>query len=211
MQIGFTFKKEGCKNPFRTEDMMSTITKNKSLFSTTGLVLMALFAAITCVLAPISIPIGPVPISITMLVLFISVYVLGWKRGTITYIVYLLIGMVGLPVFSGWEGGLGKLAGPTGGYLIGFIPMVIVCGLVVEKGYTMSRGAGIAVSVAGMVVGTAIAYAFGTVWFCVSTGTGVMAALSLCVFPFLIGDAAKIVIAAIAGPLIGVQIRKLKK
>ena len=62
-----------------------------------------------------------------------------------------------------------------------------------------------------MVVGTAIAYAFGTVWFCVSTGTGVMAALSLCVFPFLIGDAAKIVIAAIAGPLIGVQIRKLEK
>ncbi|MBO5486915.1 MAG: biotin transporter BioY [Eubacterium sp.] len=192
---------------------MSTeaITKNKSLFSTTGLVLMALFAAITCVLAPISIPIGPVPISITMLVLFISVYVLGWKRGTITYIVYLLIGMVGLPVFSGWEGGLGKLAGPTGGYLIGFIPMVIVCGLAVEKGYTMSRGAGIVVSVAGMVVGTAIAYAFGTVWFCVSTGTGVMAALSLCVFPFLIGDAAKIIIAAIVGPLIGIQIRKLEK
>ena len=192
---------------------MSTeaITKNKTLFSTTGLVLMALFAAITCVLAPISIPIGPVPISITMLVLFISVYVLGWKRGTITYIVYLLIGMVGLPVFSGWEGGLGKLAGPTGGYLIGFIPMVIVCGLAVEKGYTMSRGAGIVVSVAGMVVGTAIAYAFGTVWFCVSTGTGVMAALSLCVFPFLIGDAAKIIIAAIVGPLIGIQIRKLEK
>lgn len=192
---------------------MSTeaITKNKSLFSTTGLVLMALFAAITCVLAPISIPIGPVPISITMLVLFISVYVLGWKRATITYIVYLLIGMVGLPVFSGWEGGLGKLAGPTGGYLIGFIPMVIVCGLAVEKGYTMSRGAGIAVSVAGMVVGTAIAYAFGTVWFCVSTGTGVMAALSLCVFPFLIGDAAKIIIGAIVGPLIGIQIRKLEK
>ena len=146
-----------------------------------------------------------------MLVLFISVYVLGWKRGTITYIVYLLIGMVGLPVFSGWEGGLGKLAGPTGGYLIGFIPMVIVCGLAVEKGYTMSRGAGIVVSVAGMVVGTAIAYAFGTVWFCVSTGTGVMAALSLCVFPFLIGDAAKIIIAAIVGPLIGIQIRKLEK
>lgn len=192
---------------------MSTkaITKNKSLFTTTGMVLMALFAAITCVLAPISIPIGPVPISITMLILFISVYVLGWKRGTITYLVYLLIGMVGLPVFSGWEGGLGKLAGPTGGYLIGFIPMIIVCGLAIEKGYTMSRGAGIALSVAGMVAGTAIAYAFGTIWFCFSTGTGVMAALTMCVFPFLIGDAAKIIIAAIVGPLIGTQIRKLDR
>lgn len=192
---------------------MSTkaITKNKSLFTTTGMVLMALFAAITCVLAPISIPIGPVPISITMLILFISVYVLGWKRGTITYLVYLLIGMVGLPVFSGWEGGLGKLAGPTGGYLIGFIPMIIVCGLAIEKGYTMSRGAGIALSVAGMAAGTAIAYAFGTIWFCFSTGTGVMAALTMCVFPFLIGDAAKIIIAAIVGPLIGTQIRKLDK
>lgn len=192
---------------------MSTkaITKNKSLFTTTSMVLMALFAAITCVLAPVSIPIGPVPISITMLILFISVYVMGWKRGIITYLVYLLIGIVGLPVFSGWEGGPGKLAGPTGGYLIGFIPMIFVCGLAIEKGYTMSRAAGIAVSVSGMAAGTAIAYAFGTVWFCLSTGTGAMAALTMCVFPFLIGDAAKIIVAAIVGPLIGTQIRKLDR
>lgn len=192
---------------------MSTeaITKNKSLFTTTSMVLMALFAAITCVLAPFSIPIGPVPISITMLVIFISIYVLGWKRGLATYIVYLLIGMAGLPVFSGWEGGLGKLAGPTGGYLIGFIPMILICGLAIEKGYTMSRGAGIAVSAAGMIVGTAVAYTFGTIWFCFSTGTGVAAALAMCVFPFLIGDAVKIAIAAVAGPVIGTQIRKLEK
>ena len=65
--------------------------------------------------------------------------------------------------------------------------------------------------VSGMVAGTAIAYAFGTIWFCFSTGTGVMAALTMCVFPFLIGDAAKIIIAAIVGPLIGTQIRKLDK
>ncbi len=77
-------------------------------------------------------PIGPVPISLTNLVIYFSLYVLGGQRATITYIVYLLLGLVGLPVFSGFEGGPGKLAGPTGGYLIGFIFMAIVCGLLMR-------------------------------------------------------------------------------
>ena len=74
----------------------------------------ALMTAVTCILAPLSIPIGPVPISFTNLAIYLSLYLLGWKRGTISYLVYLLIGLVGVPVFSGFTGGIGKLAGPTG-------------------------------------------------------------------------------------------------
>ena len=91
--------------------------KEKNFFNLKDMVLMALFAALTCVLAPLAVPIGPVPISLTNLVIYFSLYVLGWQRATITYIVYLLLGLVGLPVFSGFEGGVGKVAGPTGGLL----------------------------------------------------------------------------------------------
>ncbi len=86
----------------------------------------ALMTAVTCILGPLAIPIGPVPVSLTPLAVFLSVYILGTKRGTIAYLLYLLIGAVGVPVFSGFTGGLGKLAGPTGGYLIGFILMALI-------------------------------------------------------------------------------------
>ena len=79
----------------------------------------ALMAAVTCILAPMSIPIGPVPISLTNLAIYLSLYLLGWKWGTVSYLVYVVIGAVGVPVFSGFTGGLGKLAGPTGGYIAG--------------------------------------------------------------------------------------------
>ena len=98
--------------------------KNK----TYALAMTALMAAVTCVLAPMAIPIGPVPISLTNLAIYLSLYLLGWKWGTASYVVYMLIGMVGVPVFSGFTGGLGKLAGPTGGYIIGFVPMAVLAG-----------------------------------------------------------------------------------
>ena len=69
-----------------------------------GLSMTAVMAAVTCVLAPMSIPIGPVPISFTNLAIYLSLYLLGWKRGTVSYLVYVLIGMVGVPVFSGFTG-----------------------------------------------------------------------------------------------------------
>ena len=82
----------------------------------------ALMAAVTCVLAPLSIPIGPVPISLTNLAIYLSLYLLGWKWGSVSYLVYLLIGMVGVPVFSGFTGGVGKLAGATGDISQAFCP-----------------------------------------------------------------------------------------
>ena len=88
--------------------------------TTYAITVTALMTAVTCILAPLSIPIGPVPISLTNLAIYISLYLLGWKRGTISYLIYLLIGLVGIPVFSGFTGGPAKLAGPTGGYIIDY-------------------------------------------------------------------------------------------
>ena len=105
------------------------LQKNK----TYALTATALMTAVTCILAPLSVPIGPVPISLTNFVIFLSLYLLGWKKGTLSLLVYLLLGLAGLPVFSGFAGGIAKLAGPTGGYIIGFIPMAIVAGIIIDK------------------------------------------------------------------------------
>ena len=131
------------------------------------LTLIALMAALTCILGPMSItlPFTPVPISFTNLVIYFAVMVIGMKRGTISYLVYLLIGAVGLPVFSGFSGGLAKLAGPTGGYLVGFIFLALISGFFVEK-----FSGNIVMAVIGMVLGTAVTYAFGTDAFNICTG-----------------------------------------
>lgn len=157
----------------------------------------AFMVALMCVLGPLSIPIGPVPVSFTNLVLYLTVYLLGMKGATISYLVYLLLGAAGLPVFSGYAGGLAKLAGPTGGYLIGFIFMVLICGFVMEKSRV---NAGI--TIIGMIAGTLVAYLFGTVWFVFSMQCEVWYALTVCVFPFIPFDIAKIFLATSLGKLI---------
>ncbi len=162
----------------------------------------AVMTALLCVLAPISIPIGPVPISLATLVIYIAVYILGWKMASVSVAVYLLIGMVGVPVFSGFSAGVAKLAGPTGGYLIGYIPMAIVAGLAVDHFKNKY------VHAAGFVLATCLLYALGTVWFCIVTGSGLVAALSLCVIPFIPGDALKIVIAVILGSVLRSRLKK---
>ena len=167
-----------------------------------GLAMTAVMAAVTCVLAPMSIPIGPVPISFTNLAIYLSLYLLGWKRGTVSYLVYVLIGMVGVPVFSGFAGGMGRLLGPTGGYIVGFIPMALIAGAVIDR--FRNRG----IQLAGMIAGTAVCYAFGTAWYCFQAGSSVGAALGLCVFPFIPGDLVKMLIAMALGPMIRSRLEK---
>ena len=108
-----------------------------------------------------------------------------------------------LPVFSAYSGGLAKLAGPTGGYLIGFIFMSIISGIFIKQG----KGK-ILPSILGMAIGTAVAYLFGTIWFMIESGSTLMYALTACVFPFLIGDAVKILLASNIGPLIRSALQK---
>ncbi|MCI8786035.1 MAG: biotin transporter BioY [Eubacterium sp.] len=163
----------------------------------------ALMTAVLCVLGPLSIPIGPVPISLTNFVIYITLYLLGTKLGTLSYCIYLLLGTAGLPIFSGYSGGLAKLAGPTGGYLVGFIAMSVIAGIFIQKNHGKT-----VMSVLGMILGTLAAYAFGTIWFVFEAGCTIWYALTVCVFPFLIGDAVKILIASKLGMLIRAALQK---
>jgi biotin transport system substrate-specific component len=166
----------------------------KNKITTYNMAVTALMAAAMCILGPVSVPIGAVPISLTNLVVYFAVCLLGTKYGTISYIVYLALGAVGLPVFSGWQGGLAKLAGPTGGYLIGFIFMALISGIFLEK----SKGNRLMTGL-GMVLGTLVDYLLGTIWFVIITKSTLWGALCICVFPFLIGDALKILVAVLLG------------
>ena len=176
----------------RKTKMEKTTAKH---MSTAQMTVTALMTAITCILAPMAlpIPISPVPISLTNLVIFFMAYILGMKLSVASYVLYLLLGTVGLPVFSGFSGGVGKLLGPTGGYLIGFIFLAAISGFFVEKFPTKIY-----------IIGMAICYIFGTAWLAGQLGMSFVAALGVGVIPYLPGDTAKIIIAIIAGP----QIRK---
>ena len=176
--------------------MSNQTTRVSRSSHTYAMVSTALMTAVTCILAPLSVPIGPVPISFTNLAIYISLYLLDWKRGTVSYFLYLLIGFAGLPVFSGFTGGVAKLAGPTGGYIVGFIPMAIIAGIVID--HFNQRW----LQLLGMIVGTAICYALGTAWFCMQAGYTVSAALAVCVFPFIPADLVKMLIAMTIGPAI---------
>lgn len=162
--------------------------------------LVALMTALICIAAPLSIPLaGLVPISLATLTVYLAGALLGAKRGTLAVLLYILIGMVGLPVFSGFTSGVQKLVGVTGGYLIGYLPCVAAVGFAVER-----WGEHKWVYPVSMVVGTALLYLVGTVWFMYQMNQNLMQALASCVIPFLIGDAAKIVIATV----LGVALRK---
>ena len=162
-----------------------------------------IFTALLCVLAPMTIPIGPVPISLTNFVLYISIIVLGTKLSTISYIIYLLIGLVGLPVFSGYVGGPSKFVGPTGGYLVGFVFLTIIGGIIYEhfKGQPIITGL-------GMFLGLVICYAFGTVWFMKLMSTGLAESLTMCVWPFIPLDIVKIVLGVFLGTIIKRSLNK---
>jgi len=155
---------------------------------------MALMAAVTCILAPMSIPIGPIPISLTNLVVYFTVYVIGTKAGVCSYCIYVLLGIVGLPVFSGYVGGPAKIAGPTGGYIVGFVLMALIGGFFIEK---FKRN--FALTLVGWVLGTFVDYCLGTVWFVYVAHCSLLYALKVCVYPFIVFDLGKIVIATLLG------------
>ena len=156
----------------------------------------ALMAAILCVLCPLSVPVGPIPITLATLAIYFSAYVLPWQWAAASVGVYLLLGAVGLPVFSGYAGGLGRLLGPTGGYLIGYLPLAVCCALAV--GGSRRRW----VHLAGMALGTALLYILGTAWFCLQSGAGLADAVAKCVWIFLPGDFLKMAAALLLGPVL---------
>jgi biotin transport system substrate-specific component len=146
----------------------------------------SLFAALTAVGAFIAIPIGPVPIVLQNLFIFLAGLLLGPKWGTASVAIYLFAGALGLPVFAGGTGGAIRFAGPTGGYLIAFLPAVLIIGLISRMG----RGR-VVFDITAMVVGTLVIYALGAAWLGKVTGFDFDKALAVGVTPFLVGDAVK--------------------
>lgn len=171
------------------------IMNNNKLTQT---VFMGLFAALIAVCSQIQIP-GAVPFTLQTFAVFLAVGLLGGKRGTVSVLIYILLGAIGLPVFAGFKGGIGALLGTTGGYIIGFIFSALVM-LAFEKISVKGKVKKMILLGISMVAGLIVCYAFGTAWFMtVYTNTkepiGIATALSWCVIPFIIPDIIKIALA----------------
>ncbi len=165
-------------------------SKNK-LFS---MITVSLMTVIIAICSWISIP-GPVPFTLQTFAVFAALLLLGAGNGLLAVFLYLLLGCIGVPVFSGFSGGLGHLLGPTGGYLIGFLVMGFVYGII-SHFFKPSLVRNIIASALGIIA----CYAFGTVWFVVvysrtASAISFTAALSMCVLPFIIPDAIKMALA----------------
>ena len=170
--------------------------KSKKL-TTYQMSVTALMAAAMCVLGPLTVPIGAVPISLANFVICLTAWLLGPKFGTLSVVIYLAIGLIGVPVFSGYGAGIAKLAGPTGGYLVGYLLLAFIGGLFIEK----SKGQPV-VSGIGLVLGDAACYVLGTAWFVFQMQCELSYALSVCVYPFIALDLAKIVVSCVVGALL---------
>ncbi|MCR5823895.1 MAG: biotin transporter BioY [Lachnospiraceae bacterium] len=178
----------------------------KNGFKTVDLVMIGAFAALMAICAWITVP-ATVPFTLQTFGVFLAVYLLGGKRGTVAVAVYILLGAVGLPVFSGFKGGVGTVLGTTGGYIIGFLfSALTMWGLhallkkVEEKGKTQR----VLCVFLEMIAGLFVCYAFGTAWFMAvyartKGAVGITTCLSWCVFPFVIPDLLKITLALILG------------
>ncbi len=165
-----------------------------------NLTLIALMAAILCITGPFVIPFGMVPMSLTNMVIYLTIILLDKKKATISVAIYLLIGFVGLPVFAGFTGGAGKLLGPTGGYLIGYLALSLIAGTVIEAfGNKNGTGKLKLRQMLALIIGTLVLYLIGTVWLMVQSKLNFVSALSVGVLPFIVFDVIKIVAAIVLG------------
>lgn len=158
----------------------------------------ALFAAIISVSTLIPpLPVGALPITMQTLAIYMTAGMLGAKWGSVSLALYIALGALGLPLFTGGQGGIGVLLGATGGYIIGFFAITVTVGLFI-KGFGRKLWA----LIVGMAIGTLVCYGFGTAWFMLvytqSSGSITLGgALAVCVLPFLLPDALKMVLAAL--------------
>ena len=180
---------------------MSTVAVQRS--KTYDIVYIAVFAVIMAICSWISIP-AAVTFTLQTFGVFIAVGVLGGKRGSLSVLVFILLGAIGIPVFANFSGGIGVLAGPTGGYIIGFLFSALLM-------WAMEKlpGKKSVMQIVSMIAGLIVCYAFGTVWFVIVYGRmngpiGFTAALASCVVPFIIPDIIKIALAYVLS-------RKLRK
>ena len=174
--------------------------------TTKDLAYMALCAVLLAVCSWISIPFA-VPFTLQTFGVFCTLLLLGGRRGTISIIVFILMAAVGLPVLSGFRGGIGALLGTTGGYILGFVLTGLIYWI-----FEASGGSRTAVKVAALVIGLGACYSFGTMWFmhvyARNTGPiGLGTALSWCVLPFIVPDVVKLALAVLVSSRIGRRIK----
>ncbi|MBR6029022.1 MAG: biotin transporter BioY [Clostridia bacterium] len=168
------------------------------------LVLSAMFAALTAVCAQVTIPIGAVPVSLSLLPVLLCGALLPPRYAALSMGAYLLMGLAGVPVFSGLGAGPGKLFGVTGGYLIGYLPCAWLTAFLLRQEKPWWHQA------LAMAAGVLSCYAFGTAWFMATKQMALLPSLSVCVFPFLPFDALKIALAILLVRLVGERLKGLR-
>ena len=152
---------------------------------TKRLIQCALFTAIICVISPFSVMTGPVPVTGTLFALALTAFCTGSMKGATATLIYILAGIIGLPVFSGFKGGMGAIVGPTGGFVFSYVFVVLILGLCKNAKKKSTR----VLLCAGAL---AVCYVFGIVWYMFVTKAGFMGALMLCVVPFIPFDILKL-------------------
>lgn len=172
----------------------SKVIRSQRKLKTLDLVYIAIGTALIAVCSWISIPFT-IPFTLQTFAVFLVLLLLGGERGTLSIIVYVVMGTIGLPVFAGFKGGAGVIVGNTGGYILGFIFTGMIYLIATRQEETKMR-----IKIASLVAGLAVCYAFGTVWFKLiymkNTGpVGILTVLSWCVFPFIIPDLVKLSLA----------------
>ena len=176
--------------------MIKSVTKKKSSETVLDLTYVALGAVLIAICSWISIP-AAVPFTLQTFAVAFVLLTLGGRRGTLSIIIYILLGAIGIPVFSQFSAGIGVLLGTTGGYIIGFILMGLVYWIM-----TQLFSKTLWMKVLASVVGLAICYSFGTIWFMTvyaknSGAIGISTALAWCVVPFVIPDHIKLALAVV--------------
>lgn len=172
------------------------MSKESARMKTKDMVCIAVFAVIIAICSWISIP-ATVPFTLQTFGVFLTVGVLGGRRGSLSVLIYLLLGAIGVPVFAGFSGGVGSILGSTGGYIIGFLFSAVVMWFMEHF-----LGKKIWVLALSMLLGLLVCYLFGTAWFMIvyanqSGAVGLWTALGWCVFPFIIPDLLKIAVALV--------------
>ncbi len=176
-------------------------------FTSKEMAVTAVMTALICILGPwaIQIPISPVPITLCTMGIYFALYVLGMKLGILSVVLYVLLGSAGVPVFTNFSGGIGKLLGPTGGYILGYLFLAVICGFFLSKFPEK-----LPLHVAGFVLGTLVLYLFGTLWLQYQLKLTFPAALMAGVIPYIPGDVAKLVIAIAVGLPLKKRLKKAR-
>lgn len=191
-----------------TEKSVKSAKKKNT--TTMDMVLISFFSALIAICSQIQIP-ATIPFTLQTFAIFVTAGILGLKNGTISVLIYIILGLIGVPVFSGFSAGAASLFGLTGGYIIGFIFTAIFVGAssdFIDKKFHTYKSSKKEITktvlyIISMIIGLCLCYTFGTIWFMVvylkinSVTISLSTALSLCVLPFVIFDILKIVAAVI--------------